>query len=353
MIVTLYRLNAVLGRAVRASAQEHHERARLFLCIERDGVAGFGEVAPQPYELNGDPGIEQVVTAVRSAMARLEGVASREDSLPEWSRVARFSSGSAQDNVAMALVEMALLDLQLKVTSRAIVDLWPQRFETPTQATVSLLDDVPWTVDSSAARVRVKCAPGAIEISALERLTSLSVPVIVDYNCSATNDDEVRRQLDIIRRVVDVAAVEQPYAVGNIIDHARLAAVLDVPVSIDEGMRSTRDLTHVANYGAATMICVKPARVGGLANARTLIAKAQDLGITAYVGGFFESPFARGVHRSLANSCVNEPSDLANVVIEGDGEAESTATAVSFGLEPARAMLAGAERLSEYSSGES
>jgi L-alanine-DL-glutamate epimerase-like enolase superfamily enzyme len=157
----------------------------------------------------------------------------------------------------------------------------------------------------------------------------------------------------VIRRVVDVAAVEQPYGVGNLIDHARLAALIDVPVSIDEGLRSTRDVTQIANYCAATMICVKPARVGGLANARTLIDKARDFGISAYVGGFFESPFARGVHRSFANSYVSEPSDVADVVIEGNGDEEVARIDVSFGLEPSSAMLASAQRLSVMPLGES
>lgn len=353
MIVTLYRQNAVLAQAVRASKQEHHGRSRLFLNVEHDGVEGFGEVAPQLEALNGDPAFDQVVVAARDAIARLEDVVAREGSLPEWSRVARFSSGAPSDNVAVALLEMALLDRDLRASSRSIVDLWPRRFETPTQATVSMLDNAAWSVDNLAARVRVKCAPGVIEDSALERLSSLTVPVIVDYNCSATNDDEVRYQLDVIRGVVEVAAVEQPYAVGNIIDHARLADLIDVPVSIDEGLRSTRDLTHIANYGAATMVCVKPARVGGLANARTLIARAEERGIDVYVGGFFESPFARTVHRSFANAYVSEPSDLGVVVIEGEGGDESTPIELSFGLDPSRAMLTKAERLSVMSSGES
>ncbi|HEY5104128.1 MAG TPA: enolase C-terminal domain-like protein [Acidimicrobiales bacterium] len=353
MIATMYRQNAVLAQSVRASQQAHLGRSRLYLRVEHEGVTGFGEVAPQPYALNGDPAFNQVVVAVRRALVKLDGVVGREGALPLWSRVARFSSGSPEDNVAMALVEMALLDRELRVTSRSIVDLWPERFDTPTQATVSVLDDEPWSVDTAALRVRVKCAPGDIDDGAMERLSSLSVPVIVDYNCSATNDDEVRRQLDIIRSVVEVAAVEQPYEVGNVIDHARLAALIDVPVSIDEGLRSTRDLTHFANYGGAAMICVKPARVGGLANARTLIANAQSLGIAAYVGGFFESPFARRVHRSFARSCVSEPSDIGVVALEGESEPESTLLDVSFGLEPSELMLKHAERLAVNASGES
>ncbi|HVB50257.1 MAG TPA: enolase C-terminal domain-like protein [Acidimicrobiales bacterium] len=353
MIATLYRQNAVLAQPVRASEQEHRERSRLFLRIERDGVVGYGEVAPQPHELNGDPGFGDVVEAVGVALLRLEGVVAREGELPSWSRVARFSSGSPKENVATTLVEMALLDRELRASSRSIVELWPRRFVTPTQATVSLLDDAPWRVDGSARRVRVKCAPGDLANGALERLERLSVPVIVDYNCSVTSDLTVLTQLELIRRVATVAAIEQPYEVGNFIDHARLAALIDVPVSIDEGLRSTRDLTRIVNYGAATMICVKPARVGGLANARTLIDRARDLGVAVYVGGFFESPFARGVHRALAESCVNEPSDLSVIDVERNDEVKSTHVGVSFGIEPAGAMLASAERLSVTSLSES
>jgi O-succinylbenzoate synthase len=346
MITALYRQNAVLAAPVRASEQVHGKRSRLFLRVDYDGVVGYGEVAPQPFELNGDPGIDVVVDAVRRALTRLEGVVDREGELPTWNRVARLGSGAPDENVAIALVEMALLDRELKATTRSVDELWPRQFDTPTQSTVSLLDDEPWIVGSSVQRVRVKCAPGDLAKSALERLEGLSVPVLVDYNCSATSDDVVLTQLELIRRVATVAAIEQPYQVGNVIDHARLAALLDVPVSIDEGLRSTRDLTHIANYGAASMICVKPARVGGLANARTLIERARGLEITAYVGGFFESPFARRVHRAFAESCVNEPSDVSDVDVRRNERDETTPIDVSFGREPSEVMLARAERLS-------
>ena len=92
--------------------------------------------------------------------------------------------------------------------------------------------------------------------------------------------EQVRR----IREIVDVAAVEQPYDVGNVVDTARLAERLDVPVSIDEGIRSVRDVAQIVRYRAAELICVKPARVGGLANARTIILAAHDAGLRAYVG---------------------------------------------------------------------
>ena len=80
-----------------------------------------------------------------------------------------------------------------------------------------------------------------------------------------------------------------------------------------------RDVAQIVRYQAADLLCVKPARVGGLANARTIVARAREAGLRPYVGGFFESPYARHVHRALARSCVDEPSDLGPVDVVHEG----------------------------------
>jgi L-alanine-DL-glutamate epimerase-like enolase superfamily enzyme len=350
MHATLYRQNVVLARSVSASAQEHELRSRLFLFLDDQGLSGYGEVAPQPFALNGDPGLDEVVVAVGALLAQLAQVVDREGVLPLWERGARFSAATPASNVATALVEMALLDRELRAASMTIDELWPERIVTPTQVTVSLLNDGDWLVDESVARIRVKSAPGPIGARTLDRLSQLRVPILVDYNCSATSDEDVLDQVHRIRDVAAISAVEQPFNAGNVIDHARLASRLDVPLSIDEGVRSSRDLTQIMNYHAATMICVKPARVGGLSNARALFTKAGELGLQAYLGGFFESPYARGVHRALARSCVSEPSDLLDVDVQPNAYgAEVTIIESRFGVEPADAMLSDAECLSVFS----
>jgi len=307
-------------------------------------------VAPQPFALNGDPGLGEVVVAVAASLAQLAEVGAREGVLPSWERAARFSAATPASNVATALVEMALLDRELHWASMTIDELWPERFNTPTQVTVSLLTDVDWFVDESVARIRVKSAPGPIGDRTLDSLSRLGVPILVDYNCSATSDEDVLAQVQLIRSVATISAVEQPFAAGNVIDHARLASRLDVPLSIDEGVRSIRDLTQIVNYRAATMICVKPARVGGLSSSRALFTRASELGLRAYLGGFFESPYARGVHRALAHSCVSEPSDLLDVEVQPNQYgAEVEIIESRFGVEPADAMLSDAECLSVFS----
>jgi o-succinylbenzoate synthase len=344
MNVTLFRQVVALKRPIRASFETHDERTRLYLHVEHEGYGGYGEVSPQPRMLNGDPGVDDVLDALRPALRRLEEVREREGEMPRWSRVARLGAETPRDNVAYALIEMALLDRELRRDALPIGELWNPLGVTPSQQTVSLLDDGPWLIADETARVRVKCAPGTLTAKARENLRAIHVPVLLDFNCSASNDDEVLEVVAEVATLANVDAVEQPFAVGNVVDHARLAKRLSVDLSLDEGVRSVRDLAQINRYGAAAMVCVKPARVGGLANARTVIWRAQEFGLRVYLGGFFESPFARQVNRALANSCVREPSDLGEV--EVSAYEQPAMNAISFGVEPSVLVLEEAEPLS-------
>lgn len=356
MNVTLWRQDTRIRVPVRSAGQLHDQRSRLFLRVEHDGVAGFGEVAPQPFELNGDASLLDVIDEVHVfVVPQLRQILEREGAVPSWTRVGRFAGSRAASNPAVALVEMALLARELAATKTTSETLWPAHYDTPLQQTVSLLDDVTFTLDPATTRVRAKVSAAPLSASALHLLGEIaqrSLPVLLDYNCAATSDDDVLAQVRQIREVVEVAAVEQPYVVGNVVDTARLAERLDVPVSIDEGVRSARDLAQIVRYRAAELICVKPARVGGLANARTIILKAQEVGLRAYVGGFFESPYGRRVNRWLAASCVEEPSDVGpvEVVLEGY-EREVEETAGGFGVRPSPEMLARGAVLVEVEAG--
>jgi len=327
--------------SVLAAGEHHEERARLFLRIEHDGVAGYGEVAPQPHELNGDAALADVIDELRVfVVPQLQQILEREGDVPSWTRIARFAGPRAASNPAVALVEMAILDRELRWTHERVTSLWPAQFDTPLLATVSLLDDAPWSVGPAVARVRAKTSSSTPSTVALERLSQLSVPVLLDYNCGAKSDDEVVEQVRLVGEVASIVAVEQPYAAGNVVDSARLAEKLVVPLSIDEGIRSVRDVGQIVRYGAAQLICVKPARVGGLANARTIILAAREAGLRPYVGGFFESPYARQVHAQLAHHCVEEPSDLAPVSVHLAGyERETDLSSEGFGVTPSSQML--------------
>ncbi len=349
--MTLWRSEVQLANVLRSALQRHDVRSRLYLRVEHDGVEGWGEIDPQPFALNGDPSIDDVVHELdRVLLVQVAGVFEREATVPSWTRIARFAGPRVASAWAVALVEMALLDRELRARKQDLIALWPKNFDTPLQLGMSLLDDAPMgALTSDIKRVRAKIAPGHLDARRVEALAELDRPVLLDYNCSASSDLGVLAQLDLLRDAstpVRVSVIEQPFAPGNLVDHARLAEECDVAVGLDEGIRTVRDVELVVRYDAARVICIKPARVGGYANARTMIERSIELGLQPYMGGFFESSLARHVNRTLAQHCIEEPSDIGDVAtvdtgIDGDVETRD----FGFGLAPSGAVLAKATLL--------
>jgi len=348
MKLTLWRVDDQLRQSVAASRQRHVARTRLLLEVEHEGVSGYGEVDPQPFSLHGDPSVTDVIQELDGVvLLQVHGAFERELDVPSWTRLARFAGSRDASAPAVTLVEMALLDRELRRAGRTLVDQWPVRFATPHQVTTSLLDETLSKFDPvDAARVRVKTAPGTLSSREIAFLESLGRPVLLDFNCSAESDADVLDQLASIPNSVDVVALEQPFAPGNVVDHARLAAQTEVPISLDEGVRNLRDLEHIVRYQAASLVCVKPARVGGYANARTMIERAKELGLRAYVGGFFESELARSVNRTLARHTTGEPSDIGAVATAlARPEAGYSPSPTGFGLVPDKGLLENSVRV--------
>src|SRR5664279_2870130 len=80
---------------------------------------------------------------------------------------------------------MAILDRELRLTRQGVASLWPAQFATPLLATVSLLDDAAWKIGPGTRRVRAKTSSAMPRALALERLSQLTVPVLLDFNCGA------------------------------------------------------------------------------------------------------------------------------------------------------------------------
>jgi hypothetical protein len=77
--------------------------------------------------------------------------------------------------------------------------------------------------------------------------------------------------------------------------------------------------------------------------------RAVTLGLAPYVGGFFESPYARRVHRLLANSCISQPSDLADVPVQRDRHFDELQRVDGgFEVEPSSELLRGARVIATW-----
>jgi L-alanine-DL-glutamate epimerase-like enolase superfamily enzyme len=124
--------------------------------------------------------------------------------------------------------------------------------------------------------------------------------------------------LDDARRLVELdglglCCIEQPLPPADLAALAELAACLDTPVALDESLSSLGRVRDALRYGACGVACLKPARLGGLLRAKTAVNACRESGVAAFVGGFFESGFARAANAALAGlSGFTLPGDLSD-----------------------------------------
>lgn len=323
----MWRATRTLPAPIAAASQSHEMRDHLFLELRSHGHAGWGEVTPQPTAVLGDAPLESVEDdLVRVALPTLLAVAKREGAPPTWTRANRLGRAVGAATWSAAVIEMALLDWELRRAQRALEDLWPPLGDRVlVNATTSLVqwrDE--WSPPEGADRIRLKTVAGADVLSRRDAVARWARPVLLDFNGSADDAGEVHRQVRDLGPDVEIAAVEQPFAPGDLMSMASLAESLAVPLSVDEGARSVRDVRQVARYRAAALVCIKPPRVGGAVVARAMADEARKGGLRPYVGGFFESSLARRCHAALAAATVTEPSDVTPVEHRGERDERVT-----------------------------
>ncbi len=326
---------------VTAAHQKHQVRESLFVRTRVEDYEGWGEVSPQPAALNGDPGLAEVSSALIDLCTRFIHRARAEEEAPEWHRVGAWSDGSATQRFAICALEMSLLDLHLRRNGESIDALWAPVFAPRYQATVSLMDPV-WPVVDGASRVRVKASPRSWSNECAQRLETLRDPVLLDLNGSGESVGGVRDLAERVSQHCDLVALEQPFGVGDFVTTSQLAREVSFPVSLDESVRTRGDISAAAKYSAASMVCIKPARVGGLSTARSLVRVAESNGLRAYIGGFFESPLGRAANRGLSSNTTDEPGDVGPVAL-ATGQGGWLSDHLGFGLRPSEAFFAEAQ----------
>lgn len=104
-----------------------------------------------------------------------------------------------------------------------------------------------------------------------------------------------------------VAYVEQPFPIG---DWDALSHVEGVPVALDESLQTVCDVTTCARLGGASLLTIKPSRLGGFGPSLAVWQRAQSLGLSCWVGGMHESAIGRHAALHLASVVADRSSDL-------------------------------------------
>jgi O-succinylbenzoate synthase len=130
---------------------------------------------------------------------------------------------------------------------------------------------------------------------------------MADANSAYTlADADHLRQLDDFYLMM----IEQPLAHDDIVDHAQLQTRLQMPICLDESIRSAHHAAQAIRLRACQILNIKLGRVAGFAEARRLHDVAQAAAIPVWCGGMLESGIGRAHNIALAT--------LPNFVLPGD-----------------------------------
>jgi len=201
--------------------------------------------------------------------------------------------------MAKAMVEMAFWDLWARSLERPLAELLGGvRDRLPVGVSLGIQPDLEATLDAVARhleagyrRIKLKIKPGwDVQVVAAVRERFPEAHLTVDAN-SAYRLADARRlaRLD----AYDLDYIEQPLAYDDLVDHARLATRLATPICLDESVVSARSARQALELGAAGVINIKVARVGGHGEARRVHDVARSFGAPVWMGGMLESGVGR------------------------------------------------------------
>jgi o-succinylbenzoate synthase len=286
------------GRTARG---EFVERASVLLELrDTDGVAGYGEAAPWPGF--GTESVAEAESRLREARALLEGGAPEPGRLgPELDDRLRTAPA------ARAALQGALWDLAARRAGRHLaahlaVSVGSTHGGTLHRVPVSalLVGREPDAVRQEAARARaaghlaVKLklggAPLAEDVARVRAARDALGPGVRlrgDANAAWT----VREAFAALDALAPFALeyIEQPVAASDIAGLAELRRSAIVRVAADESVATEQGLLRLLEAGAADVVVLKPAALGGPARALELAARASQAGLGVVFTHAFES----------------------------------------------------------------
>ena len=226
--------------------------------------------------------------------------------LAPHSRLAPLRARVPHAPMAFATLEMAVADAQLRLERRSLASvLGVEGRSVEAGAVVGTFPGTPELVEAVDAlvevgyrRLKVKIAPGW-DIEPLEAITTCFPSLRVQADA---NGSYVEGHADHLKEFDRFAllCLEQPYPAGELAAHVRLAARLRTPICLDESLHTPADVAEAVATGACSVVEVKPARLGGIGAALEVIESSVAIGVPMWIGGMFESRFARGVNAALA-----------------------------------------------------
>ena len=310
--VELWLVDAGFAHPVRTARGEH--RSRPLVLVQLHGhaggspIQGWGECAALADSTYDDEdAASALATLERSLVPALMAEAARAGAqVPKPAELASIRRATPGAPLAFAALEMAVVDAHLRAEGRSLARvLGVEGRSVPIGAVIgqsspvgSLVAEAARLAEEGFTRVKIKIWPGW-DFEAIGAVTR-EIPALrvqADANGSYTSSD-IGYLTGVDR--FGLLCLEQPFDRGDLDSHRRLAGQMTTPVCLDESIDSAGAARRALAMGACSVVCIKPARLGGLGAALDLVQSCTDAGVPLWMGGMFESGYARGVNATLA-----------------------------------------------------
>jgi L-alanine-DL-glutamate epimerase-like enolase superfamily enzyme len=288
-------------------------KENVFVHVERDGVVGWGEAAPN---VRYGESAELTVAAIEKVRPLIEGgdwlhyVDLRE----QWERAVPDQS------CACAALDIAILDWVGNRLGVPLYRLWGLDPGKTPVTTFSIGIDTPEVVKQKVAeakdfpvlKIKVGRDNDAEILAAVREATDKRLRV--DANEGWRDKEQALEKIRWLQGL-GVELIEQPLPAAMIDETAWLRQRVDIPIIADEAIKRASDIPRLA--GAYDGINIKLMKAGGIQEAIRMIHVARALGLKIMLGCMIESSV--GISAAAHLSPLVDYADLdGNLLISND-----------------------------------
>ena len=315
--ITLREVRMTLLHPFETSFGVTHERRVLLVEVESGGVSGWGEATVKSRPLYNEEFFDASWALLRDVL----GPKLMEQPVELASELAERFDFIRGHRMTRAALETAVWDLEARQKnvplwqhiggSREVIDCG---VSIGIQASVEkLIEKIAKELGDGYQRIKIKIKPGW-DVDVVEKVRERFPDILlsVDANSAYRLSDAAHlKRLDDYKLLM----IEQPLADDDILDHAKLQAMLETRLCLDESIRSARHAEQAIEAGACRIVNIKLGRVGGFSEAILVhnVARAHD--VPVWCGGMLESGVGRAHNIAL--------STLGNFSLPGDVSASS------------------------------
>lgn len=290
---------------VTAVRRTNHLDVVLVEVTDAEGRRGYGEAATS-WRVTGESP-ESVAAAVAGPLAEtVLGHPATDTDLAARIALSVWGNAAARSAVECAAADLAAQQRGLPLAATLVVGdvasvsgrpaSTPSRIRTDMTLSVAEPAELAKRATEYVARgfgcLKLKAAATHDTIAGLRALRAAVGPEIV-LRVDANQAWTAAEAIGVIRAAEDAGLglefVEQPVAAHDLAALAAVTAAVDTPIMADESVRTARDVRRIAECGAATLVNIKLAKTGGLAEALATADAAHTAGLGIVIGCMMES----------------------------------------------------------------